>query len=280
MADPRNHPLFRQFPRDGEAQLSTGERVPTPYHVYDGHGLLIGGTAEREAVAALLQREKLYPLRTQSGKALLAVWVCDFTAASLGPHTELQIAPVVTHRPVAPLEDHPFALLLALSELPAVRLFCHGLWNNTETAVAYNREVLGLPAQHSTADVTRGDGRKRFTFRDRQGQLLCHGVVQEEPRTPLRVGWDLSRLLGLRRSTALARQPLLAATVVNPVSAVIPTNADAPAFIAPETAVVQYFDAENDALAFGPARYRELHFEPLFLEHFTPFRSVYLRSRW
>lgn len=35
---PAEHPLFRRYPLDGQARISVGA-VPTPYHVYDGHGL-------------------------------------------------------------------------------------------------------------------------------------------------------------------------------------------------------------------------------------------------
>jgi len=34
---PAEHPLFRRFQIDGQAQLSVGT-VPTTYHVYDRHG--------------------------------------------------------------------------------------------------------------------------------------------------------------------------------------------------------------------------------------------------
>jgi hypothetical protein len=47
----RDHLFFKQHPLAGQAQLSTGT-VPTPYHVYDGRGVFIGGTADLAAVVA------------------------------------------------------------------------------------------------------------------------------------------------------------------------------------------------------------------------------------
>lgn len=51
-SDARRHALFRRYPLAGEVRLSTGP-APTPYHVYAGHGLFIGGTADLAAVRAL-----------------------------------------------------------------------------------------------------------------------------------------------------------------------------------------------------------------------------------
>ena len=42
----------------------------TPYQIYDGYGTIIGGTADLDAVRALLKGEGLIPLRTRSGAAL------------------------------------------------------------------------------------------------------------------------------------------------------------------------------------------------------------------
>ncbi len=46
--DARQHELFKRYPIDGAATISTGE-VPTPYHIYDGYGAFIGGTADLAA---------------------------------------------------------------------------------------------------------------------------------------------------------------------------------------------------------------------------------------
>lgn len=277
MADARKHPLFRQFPLSGKAQLATGERVPTPYHVYAGHGLFIGGTADLGAVNALLQGEQVQAVVTEAGRALAAVWVCDFTDASLGPHHELQVALAVAFGPTEPLSDEPFSLLKAISEGAAVRLLCHGLWNNSETAVAYNRELLGLPARLSRGEVTREAGRKSFTFYDAaSGALLARGSVREAPRVGLATTWKIFRGIGFRQMARLTQDPVLSSFVVNPISDAMPYNAEAVAFLAPETAVVQLYDSAEDHLALPQAPYRSLGFTPLFLEHMQPFRFVYL----
>ena len=48
----KTHPLFTAYPLQNNLEISV-DNVPTPYHVYDGHGLLIGGTADFATVAHL-----------------------------------------------------------------------------------------------------------------------------------------------------------------------------------------------------------------------------------
>ena len=199
MSNPRQHKLFQQFPIEGEREISVG-RVPVPYHIYDGHGLLIGGTAELATVTALLQNEQVTPLQTSEGKALMAIWICDFNEASLEAHNELQIAIAVSHQPIKPLESHPLALLKAIFVNPDVRMLCHGLWNNTKKVVAYNSELLGLSAQLNQGQIERKHGTKSFTFHNEAGELILEGQVREAQYTPMGVGWQFSRLLGFRQT--------------------------------------------------------------------------------
>ena len=91
VAPSRSHALFSRFPLSDAAVISMGT-VPTPYHVYDGYGLFIGGTAELDAVSELLRGERVSPVRTGNGRALMGIWAFDFLDASLGPHHELQFS--------------------------------------------------------------------------------------------------------------------------------------------------------------------------------------------
>lgn len=275
MSEGRNHQLFQKFPLEGEKEISMGP-VPVPYHIYEGHGLLIGGTAELAAVRECLQGEQVEPLQTKEGKALMGIWVCDFSEASLGPHNELQVAIAVSHQPIAPLDAHPLALLKAIFVNPAVRMLCYGLWNNTEKVVAYNRELLGLNTTLNQGEIRRENGIKSFSFRDQAGALIFEGQVREAKYTPMRVGWQFFRLLGFRQTMRAARMPYLGTQVVNTISEAIPYNANAPAYLAADSPVVQFFDPVTDVLTFGLEPYRHLGFTPLFLEHFDPFRFVYL----
>ena len=136
--------IFERYPISAQkVQTSMGQQ-PTPYHVYDGHLILIGGSADFDAVARLLADEQVYPIKTRSGRALMAIYVADDTEASHGAHTELQYSFYVTHQPTTPVKDGPFAPVHFLTTDPKARQMCYMIWNNTEESVAYNREILGL----------------------------------------------------------------------------------------------------------------------------------------
>lgn len=273
MAD-HNHELFQKFPLAGQQTISTGD-VPTPYHVYAGHGLLLGGTIALDGAQQLLEPENLYPLQTQNGRGLMGIWVCEFTDASLGPHNELQFSIFCSREPTAPVADHPLGLLHTLVTDSDVGLLCHGLWNNSDTAVAYNRELLGLPAKLNEAEFVRGNGRKTFTFRHPNGSTLIEGSITEEKRTSIRLVLSLMQFFGFRQSLEITSAPYLASTVINPISDAFPHNMEAKAFIAAGTPILQMWQA-SDALTLEAEPYRSLDFTPQFVEHFAPFRFVYL----
>lgn len=268
------HPIFKQFPITGERQISVGN-VPIPYQVYDGHGTLLVGTANLAIVTRLLQGQKLFPMSNQDGKGLVGIWLCDFSDASLGPHNELQVSIFAAHKKLTPIQNKPLTPLHALSEQPDTRLFCHGLWNNSERVVAFNRELLGLDAQLNRGEIKRGNGRKAFKFYTADDQLICEADLLEQNRTSMRTNWDMLREFGMGRSARLASGAFFPAFVVNPISAAIPVNTDALAIIASDTPVVQYFDPQQDQFSFALEPYTDLHFSPLFMQHFSPFRFNY-----
>ena len=273
--DSSSHKLFQQYPITGKREISIGQ-VPVPYHTYDGHGLFIGGTADLANITQLLQNENVYPIQTVDGQAVMGIWVVDFTEASLGPHNELQFSILVSHQPAGPIENHPLTLLKALFTDPNARMFCYGLWNNTETAVAYNRELLGLPAQLNQGTIERENGRKTFHLTNEEDQLLFAGQVHDQKRTEPAVGWSLFRLMGLRQTTRAFSQPYIGAKVVNPISENNRVNADAQSFLAADSPVVQLFNTAADDISFNPQQAGIFNFQPQFIEHFAPFRFVYL----
>ena len=73
----KNHPLFKRYPLNGDAEISTGT-VPTPYQTYDGKGLFIGGSVAPDVVKELLRDEQVHPLQSKSGRAVAGIWVVDW----------------------------------------------------------------------------------------------------------------------------------------------------------------------------------------------------------
>lgn len=276
---PAEHPLFRRYPLDGHAQLSVGT-VPTPYHVYDGHGLFFGGTADLAAVRALLEPEQVFAVPTDSGRALMGVWVFDFTAASLGAHHELQCSLFVSPTEVAPVPAGRLELINLMLTRPDVQMLCHGLWNSTARAVAYNRELLALDARASESRIDLVADAIRFSIKDQASKApVVEGCVHRPRRPSLSANLALLVRLGLRRLMALARQPWIRMPVVNPVGARLQCNAAAESFTKPATNVLRYFDPARDRLVFGANRYRELDFQPQFFQFMDGFKFVYLFPR-
>jgi hypothetical protein len=276
MGSNREHALFRQFPQTGQQRTSAG-MLPVPYHVYDGRALFIGGTADLAAVRGLLEREHVTPYETTGGRALMGIWVTSFTDASLGPHYELQFSIFVAREARPPVEPHPFAILKLLTMDPAARMLCHGLWNDTEPVVAYNRELLGLNAFLAEAALSLHRGRSTFSFSDRRtGQAILSGTVTEVARPPLRSTVAMMRFFGWRGMARIMRQPYLTATVVNTISERQPSNLDARTYTRNAREVVRFFDPKTDHLTLMYRPYLRLDFMPQFVEHMHGFKFVYL----
>lgn len=251
--------------------------MPAPYHVYDGHAVLIGGTADLAAVRSLLAPEQVSAAVTTSGRALAAVWAVDETDASLGPHTELQISIYVSHGPPRVVNDSPFAALSFLLSDPVARQMCHGLWNNTAEVVAYNAEVLGLAPRLGASRFEAADGRVSFEFTDvGTGRAVARGDVREHARPPASAMLALTRSLGITLTARAAGMKVIETKVVNPISPVLPRNADAATYAASASIVAQVFEPGRDRLDVMAPAYAALDFRPTFIEHMRGFKMVYL----
>jgi len=269
--DRRQHALFRRFPIDGSAAVD-GRLLPTPYHVYDGTLLMLGGTADAGAAAALLG-EGLVPLLDTAGRALMAVWVGDFTQASLGPHHELQLSLLASMRPLPPVATHPLAIHRALLVQPGVRMACVALWNSTPHVARYNAEHLGLNAHVAESQFQQEGGRWSFRFERPDGALLAEGGVQEAVRPSPAVGWKLLRHVGLQGALRLLRAPYLNVPVAAPGGrGVAQTHTHS------DRQVVRLW-AKGDGVAIAHPRYAPLDFRGTFVQQMAGLRFVYLRPQ-
>jgi len=273
---PRDYSLFKHYPLNGTVALSTGE-APTPYHIYAGYGLFIGGVCEADAAHHLLQAEALRPLQTTEGKVVMGIWVCDFTDASLGPHHELQFSFFIPDRETTPLPAHPLNPLTLLLTCPDVQMLCYGLWNDTSHVVAYNREVLSLNARQTTSRIERTTRQIKFQFKDHAtDQLILSGEFYSPQQPSLTAGWALMAQVGFRRGMALAQQPWIGIRILNPLGVGLQRHASAEAFTKNDVNVVRYFDLRRDQLEFGDTRFRALGFTPQCVQYMDGFKFVYL----
>jgi hypothetical protein len=270
------HKLFEQYPLVGETAISTG-LAPTPYHIYDGYALLVGGTANLDAARALTAREQVTPVTSTDDRAFMAVWIVDATAASLGPHSELQIALFVTRKPLPPIEPSALTVLQLLLLRKDVQMLCCHLWNNTAQVVAYNKEHLGLPAQLGRSEFEYDGNGDLTAFSFWQSdQILCRGRAHPHRSTPLNTILPMLQALGWSGFWQVLTQPWAASAVMNPVGPVLAENQLAPTYAAGDRLVVHLYDARTDAFALVPSPYAELEFQPQFVESIHGLKFVYL----
>lgn len=271
-----SHALFRQYPLNGHGDLSIGQ-VPTPYHIYDGSAAFIGGTADYEEVRRLLAVEQVTPVQTTSGSALMGIWVCDFCDASLGPHTELQFSIFVARDSIYDIPEHSLSVLTTMITRQDVQMLCHGLWNNTPKAVAYNRELLSLNARLAESKIARRAGKLQFEFRDAAlATPIFSGELNKPERGSIRATFSLAAQIGFAQSLAMARAPWVEMKVVNPVGVALSRNAVAQAFTKVVAPRIRFWDDSTDTLHFGEVPHARLQFKPRFIEFMDGFRFVYL----
>lgn len=276
MASPKNHRLFKQYPLEETVSLSIGV-VPVPYHIYDGYGIFIGGTADFDSVRTLLRPEQVEPIQNEEGRALMGIWLCNFRQASLGPHHELQFSVFIQRDAVPPVSVHPLGLLVAMLKRQDMQMLCHGLYNSTAEVVAYNRELLSLNAHLTNSRIERHDHHIEFSCLDAKTQKpLLEGIFKDIDRPSLRASFDFVGQLGLMETFKTGRLPWIRMEIVNPIGVVLTQNRVAKAYTKNDVNVIQYFNSERHSLHFGDTPYAQLDFKPQVIQYMDGFKFVYL----
>ncbi|MBL8153568.1 MAG: hypothetical protein JNM70_05230 [Anaerolineae bacterium] len=270
--------LFSKYPLDSDRVLSNGIRVPFPYHITDGRILFIGGTADLAAAKTALQSESLVPLVNAAGRALMGLWLCDFTQASLGPHRELQFSLFVTRQPEPPIPAQTFSLLDALLFHPSIRMFCWRLWNDAENVVLYNRELLGLDARLAAADFTHAPEKQQtaFNFTDSEQGTILEGHIRADQRQPLGDALRMVQQLGFRKLMQMNAIDWVSVKVINPISDAFAFNGEAQTYAAGERIIVRQYDPGVDRLVFGQPSDQRLNFRPDFVYQVSGCKFIYL----
>lgn len=269
-------PLSERYPPDGEVVVR-GEALTTPYHVYDGTLLFIGGTADAGAVKRLLAAEDdLFPIIDTNGRALAGVWIGEFERANLGPHMELQISLFATPGKMPkPVPSHPFSTIRAMLALPETVMVCHGLWNTTNRVVAYNRDVLALDAQWSAGTLSQSGGAYDFCFTQSDGGIIAEGRlgIQRQEAANSR---EMIRHVGFTTLLKAALTPAATIPVANTRSEASPGHNVSRTYSRYRRHVTRRFGA-GDSLMIGHARYRDLGFEPALVQHLLGYELVFMR---
>ncbi len=283
-AEPRppriQHRLFETYPLDGLVDVD-GEQLSTPYHVYDGDMFFVGGSADAAAASHLLRGEGLVPILDRAGRALMAVWLCDFTQANLGPHHELQISLFASLQPQPSVEPHPFAIYRLLTLNPQALMVCHGLWNNTRRVVRYNQAHLALDAHLCRSRLERDPaaGYCTLDFADAEtGEVLVDGRLAVPMRQSPAVLWRMARHLGAGGMAQSLRAPFVHVPVANTRSAHVADNLVAHTYTRADRQMIAYYGAADRLTIYAP-QYAALGFQPLFVQHNSGIRFVYLRPQ-
>ena len=273
---PRKSALFARFPLDHRITVAS-ESLTSPYHVYDGTMLCLNGTVDRDVAAELLAREGLSPLVDTKGRALAAVWVCDFAKANLGAHHELQISLFAGNRDAPPLPAHPFSFFRALANRPDLKMVCHGLWNDIRRVVRYNTEHLRLDAAMTRCEVRLGRGRGAFRFLDEDGALIAEGAVGAGRGTPAGQGWRIVGQMGLGGLLRVMQTPAINIPVVNTRRREA-RNHVCQTYTTCERAHVRLVETD-DVVAIRHQTYEPLHFKPAFVLQFDGVGFIFLRPK-
>jgi hypothetical protein len=210
----RKQKLFQRFPIDGSLHIA-GCLVTTPYHIYDGSMLSLGGTVDGKVATRLLEAEQLKPVLDSDGRALAAIWICDFTEANLGSHHELQISLFATQLEVQPLKSGTFSYFRALTAIPGLMMVCHGLWNNTQRVVQYNCEHLRLNAKLTRSRMDFSSEYWNFQFCDASDNIIAEGAIASFHQQSAKDSWQIAGQVGVRGMLDFLRSPYVEIPVVN-----------------------------------------------------------------
>jgi hypothetical protein len=263
-----NHELFRRYPLAGYAKTSCGAQ-PVPYHVYDGEVFLIGATANLAQVEKLLANEHVYPIKSRAGRALMALWLCNFKDASHGTHSEIQFSIFVSRSPMPPVEDNPLVIFPLLLTNPDARMLIHGIWNDSPAVVAYNNEILGLGAEIAKGRMQHEKGVLSFNY-----EGILDGEIQTLANTPPKMGMALMKALGFAGLKAFLSQPYLNTQALARVGK-FKNNASAQTFTHNDKVILQSF-GQADSLEISHPVYSKVDFQPSFVEQMQGFKFVYL----
>ena len=269
------HAVFASHPLTGEVALSTGT-APTPYHVYDGHGLVLVGTCNAQTLAPAFSGQDVSPVLTASGAGILILFICDFPKASHGPHLEFHVTALASAKAGTRIADDPAAALAALARRRDWGVLSLHLWNDSPEVVAYNSEYLGLQARQCRGEVSVAADAVTFDLSDGQGAPLATGRIRRKTRSDAGLMWRVMRHLGwggLRE--AVQRKPAIA-HVINRKGDVIPRNGRARTMTAPDRMILSGVDPARDRLDLSRGLLARYGFRPRVAEHLWPFRFVYL----
>jgi len=236
--------------------------------------LFIGGTANLNTVKEFIKNEDLVPVKTDDDKAIMGIWVANFSEANLNPHHELQFSIFASHTVIPSFPRHPFNAIYALMGQD-VKMICHGLWNNTPNVVAYNREVLSLNALRTDSEIRKTQNKIEFVFNENITQKpIISGSIKNT--ASFSAALSLMSRLGIKKTLRTILAPWTSMDIVNTKGVFLNKNKAAKAFAKSDVTVFRFFDSTDEIKVEHPI-YKSLNFTPQVVQYMNGCKFVYLQ---
>jgi len=169
-------PLFQRHPYEGLAKTSSG-KVPVPFHGYSMDGVFLQGLVDLNYAKEMLKNEDWQPVGTRDGKALGSVWFMNYSNCTLRSYREIIFAILVSQKPGGLIVDVDNELkigTLAITD-PSIRYISWRLWLDSQIAIDYGRELLGIDKKTMKVDTWETKDTFRKYSIQSQGKMLFQG---------------------------------------------------------------------------------------------------------
>eukprot|EP01063_Lacrimia_lanifica_P003369 TRINITY_DN11797_c0_g1_i1.p1 TRINITY_DN11797_c0_g1~~TRINITY_DN11797_c0_g1_i1.p1 ORF type:complete len:474 (+),score=172.30 TRINITY_DN11797_c0_g1_i1:43-1464(+) len=299
-AQENDEPIFQEYPLTGYCATSLGP-MPVPFQFKNSSGVCFGGFGDVDVVKDMIQGQDLHPVVCEDGSTPIAVWVWQHssTSATLESHSNsMQMYFFVTREPLEEkVPAHPLIhhALWSDTQYPDVRCLPWGMWEESEQALAYNREILGFPSlpalgyveNHTVMmkDLYNEFRRIRgFSFVD---TLTGHTIAKGEAHY-----WDgglrspstyarLAQLLGPKEMALRQLRRYQTIPLVCPKTSFIPHHADSELLFQSNLEQLRMWNKSkpwdyDDRMLLGRTRWAGVRFTPRWVNHYGGCQGVIL----
>jgi len=137
--------LFQKHPYEGLVKTASG-KVPVPFHGYSMDPVIIQGLVDLEFAKEMLKDEDWVPVATRDGKALASFHFMQYNNCTLRSYKEIIFSLVTVQKPNSLTIDLTSDLTIGTLPVsnPATRFFDWKLWLDSQIAIDYGRELLGI----------------------------------------------------------------------------------------------------------------------------------------
>eukprot|EP01064_Diplonema_japonicum_P018873 TRINITY_DN2755_c0_g1_i2.p1 TRINITY_DN2755_c0_g1~~TRINITY_DN2755_c0_g1_i2.p1 ORF type:complete len:474 (+),score=93.18 TRINITY_DN2755_c0_g1_i2:364-1785(+) len=283
-------PIFQEYPLTGYVPTSLGP-MPVPFQFTWSSALVFGGWAEADVVAEMMQGQDLHPVVCENGMVPVSLWVWQHsdTTTTVGKHSNsMQMYFYVSREKLdkAPSADPLIHHALESSQYPTVRCLPHAMWEESEQALAYNREILGFPSLPALGyienhtihmkDLYNEFRRIRgFSFVD---TLTGHTIMKAEAhywngglRSPTTYA-KLAKLLGPKEMLLRKARRYHTVPLISPKTSYIPHHADTELVYQSQLEQMRMWGKGkpwlfDDRLLIGKTKWAALRFTPTWVNH-------------